>query len=394
MKKNSCNFLWLQLKGYDRVRAIHKLKKEINKFGDKLGKKNNILNQIMHRDLYKYQLNDLNITRFYPKPKQIYFSNDLIKSIHYKSNSEEIKNNYNNEPKLFENTATKEIIKDPFEEPEQEFEKKNENLNYTAENKYLKIFTRIKNNKDNKKQIPNQRSIKNLKLSQNTNNKTNNELLSSSRNNTNRTNQILTPKIVNENANVVNYVRIKINKNIKIQKSANHSSNIYKPINNNKKKIIPKMNIIKLKININSAKLKKNYSDSIMNKFCPMKPNNFFIKVFKNKSENKMKKIKLINHQSINHESTRNILGNTTIEKLQQTLNASFNHKGINTSTIPTFNFFHRKRIPSYIRLPYINKVLLPKVDFKKRNSLFESFSSSTSYGSYFFSKDYKNQYN
>ena len=163
MKKNSCNFLWLQLKGYDRVRAIHKLKKEINKFGDKLGKKNNILNQIMHRDLYKYQLNDLNITRFYPKPKQIYFSNDLIKSIHYKSNSEEIKNNYNNEPKLFENTATKEIIKDPFEEPEQEFEKKNENLNYTAENKYLKIFTRIKNNKDNKKQITNQRSIKNLK---------------------------------------------------------------------------------------------------------------------------------------------------------------------------------------------------------------------------------------
>ena len=64
--------------------------------------------------------------------------------------------------------------------------------------------------------------------------------MSSSRNNTNRTNQILTPKIVNENSNVVNYVRIKINKNIKIQKSATNSSNINKPINNNKKKIFQK----------------------------------------------------------------------------------------------------------------------------------------------------------
>ena len=33
---------WFHLKGYDRVRAIYKLQQSINKFGDKLGKKNNM----------------------------------------------------------------------------------------------------------------------------------------------------------------------------------------------------------------------------------------------------------------------------------------------------------------------------------------------------------------
>ena len=73
MKKNSFDFLWLQLKGYDRVRAIYKLRKNINKFGDKLGKKNMILNNILHKDLIGYKFMDLNITRFFPKEKKINF---------------------------------------------------------------------------------------------------------------------------------------------------------------------------------------------------------------------------------------------------------------------------------------------------------------------------------
>ena len=35
----------------------------------------------------------------------------------------------------------------------------------------------------------------------------------------------------------------------------------------------------------------------------------------------------------------------------------------MNTSKTTSFNFFKRKRIPSYIRLPYINKLLFPKAN-------------------------------
>ena len=105
MKKNSNDLLWFQLKGYDRVRAIYKLKKDINKYGDKLGKKNNILKNILHKDLKSYLFMDLNITRLYPKTKPIQFSNDLIKNKH---NSDEVKNN--SEQKLIIDQTTKTII--------------------------------------------------------------------------------------------------------------------------------------------------------------------------------------------------------------------------------------------------------------------------------------------
>ena len=44
------NTFFFHFKGYDRVIAIHKIKKSINKFGDKLGKKNNILKNIKRQD--------------------------------------------------------------------------------------------------------------------------------------------------------------------------------------------------------------------------------------------------------------------------------------------------------------------------------------------------------
>ena len=391
MKKKSCDFLWFQSKGYDKVRAIYKLRKEIHKFGDKLGKRKNMLNHIIHKDPNSFKFSELNITKLYPKKKLIYFSNDLIKSLQNKSKSEEIKNDNNNinEQKLLDKTTTKELDKEPFEEPE--IEKNNETLNYSTENKYLRIFTKIKKNKDNKKQISNQRNIQNNKLLGNVNEKTNNDILNTSRNYSNRTNNILTPKNINDKANVTNCR--KINKNIKIQKSSSHGSNI-NILLDNYKNIIPKMHILKLKLNFNSTKLKKNSSESKIHKFKLVKPRNFFEKINKYRSEEKMKKIKSKDPYNMNGELTKNIMESITIEKLGQTLNASFLNKGVETATIPNFNFFYRKRMPSYIRFPFINKVSLPKVDFNRRNFEIGNVSSSTSYGSYFISKDDKTQLN
>jgi hypothetical protein len=58
-----------------------------------------LLNHILNKNLIKNNISDLNITRFYPLEKQIYFSNALIKSKHYNPNNnkylEDIKINDN-----------------------------------------------------------------------------------------------------------------------------------------------------------------------------------------------------------------------------------------------------------------------------------------------------------
>ena len=92
MKKNLKNAHWFELKGYDRVRAIFKLRKSINKFGDKLGKKNHILNIILKNNITNNKFIDLNITRFYPEAKPINFSNYLIKQSNNVQFYEEKKN--------------------------------------------------------------------------------------------------------------------------------------------------------------------------------------------------------------------------------------------------------------------------------------------------------------
>ena len=84
------------------------------------------------------------------------------------------------------------------------------------------------------------------------------------------------------------------------------------------------MHILKLKLNFNSTKLKKNSSESKIHKFKLVKPRNFFEKINKYRSEEKMKKIKSKDPYNMNGELTKNIMESITIEKLGQTLNASF----------------------------------------------------------------------
>ena len=374
MKKNSFDFLWLQLKGYDRVRAIYKLRKNINKFGDKLGKKNMILNNILHKDLIGYKFMDLNITRFFPKEK-INFSNDLIKSQSPNSNSEEIKNNNNEEQTLLKDQTTKIRVKNLIKSKENK--RKSETLSNSSEDKIKnKYFTKIRNEKENNNNDNNGDSLKrnlfkpkniiqNYKLFHPTkNNKTSVEFYNPKRNHSFKSDYNISPKHFNKNFDIINLIQE--NENIQNQKPLVNNSNINMSLYN--KKIIPKIHILKLRTNknpINSIKLQKNYSTVSINHFNNIHPKtrNSLSKKYKSKSETKMKKMKIIKHQNSNDESSRNTNRNNNPDNIGQTLNENYMNKGMNTSKTTSFNFFKRKRIPSYIRLPYINKILFPKAN-------------------------------
>ena len=373
MKKNSFDFLWLQLKGYDRVRAIFKLRKNINKFGDKLGKKNMILNNILHKDLIGYKFMDLNITRFFPKEKKINFSNDLIKSQNPNPNSEEIKNNNNDEEqKLLIDQTTKIIVKNLIKSKENK--RKSETLSNSSEDKIKnKYFTKIRNekvinNNDNNGDSMKANSFKPKNIIQNyklfhssKNNKTSIEFYSPKRNHSFKSDYNISPKHFNKNFDIINLIQE--NENIQNQKPLVNNSNINMSLYN--KKIIPKIHILKLRTNKNTIKLQKNYSTTSINHFNNIHPKsrNSLPKKYKSRAETKMKKIKVIKHQSSNGESSRSTNRNNNIDNIGKTLNEIFINKGMNTSKTTSFNFFKRKRIPSYIRLPYINKILFPKAN-------------------------------
>jgi len=373
MKKNSFDFLWLQLKGYDRVRAIYKLRKNINKFGDKLGKKNMILNNILHKDLIGYKFMDLNITRFFPKEKKINFSNDLIKSQNPNPNSEEIKNNNNDEEqKLLIDQTTKIIVKNLIKSKENK--RKSETLSNSSEDKIKnKYFTKIRNekvinNNDNNGDSMKANSFKPKNIIQNyklfhssKNNKTSIEFYSPKRNHSFKSDYNISPKHFNKNFDIINLIQE--NENIQNQKPLVNNSNINMSLYN--KKIIPKIHILKLRTNKNTIKLQKNYSTTSINHFNNIHPKsrNSLPKKYKSRAETKMKKIKVIKHQSSIGESSRSTNRNNNIDNIGKTLNEIFINKGMNTSKTTSFNFFKRKRIPSYIRLPYINKILFPKAN-------------------------------
>jgi hypothetical protein len=106
MKKNAQGFY---LKGYDRVIAIHKLKQNINKYGDKLGKKNILLNKIKKRNIVEFKFKDLTINKInleeMKKSSKINILNKIIQN-----NNESQKNNNKNEIKNIQNVSGNEIF--------------------------------------------------------------------------------------------------------------------------------------------------------------------------------------------------------------------------------------------------------------------------------------------
>lgn len=383
MKKNSNDLLWFQLKGYDRVRAIYKLKKDINKYGDKLGKKNNILKNILHKDLKSYLFMDLNITRLYPKTKPIQFSNDLIKNKH---NSDEVKNN--SEQKLIIDQTTKTIITNALNNQENQgnSDYSNNSPKVKIKNKYFSKIKSEKNILNDNKKIENDDSVKkklfnkknvnqNSKFFQQVNrNKTSNAFFSQSRTNIDKSHLNISPKKNKENPELINFIQR--HENVQNQKLLVNTNNKNMSLYN--KKNIPKIQILKFKKNKNS--ISSNKSDSSFNNDAPKmrtQTRNLNVKKYKNKSETKMKKIKVIKRENSQDKSLRSLnYEHSSFQNSGQILNDTLINKGINTSMTASYNFYNKKRIPSYIRLPYIDKISFPKISPNFGNILMENNSN------------------
>ena len=96
-----------------------------------------------------------------------------------------------------------------------------------------------------------------------------------------------------------------------------------------------------------------------------------------------MKKIK-IKYKNTIDEKNKNINNNLT-KSISENINEKFINKGINTSMTQQYNYYNRKRIPSYIRLPNINRISFPnndidlgindKINSSNNNSLFTNYS-------------------
>ena len=383
MKKNSNDLLWFQLKGYDRVRAIYKLKKDINKYGDKLGKKNNILKNILHKDLKSYLFMDLNITRLYPKTKPIQFSNDLIKNKH---NSDEVKNN--SEQKLIIDQTTKTIITNALNNQENQgnSDYSNNSPKVKIKNKYFSKIKSEKNILNDNNKIENDDSVKkklfnkknvnqNSKFFQQVNrNKTSNAFFSQSRTNIDKSHLNISPKKNKENPELINFIQR--HENVQNQKLLVNTNNKNMSLYN--KKNIPKIQILKFKKNKNS--ISSNKSDSSINNDAPKmrtQTRNINVKKYKNKSETKMKKIKVIKRENSQDKSLRSLnYEHSSFQNSGQILNDTLINKGINTSMTASYNFYNKKRIPSYIRLPYIDKISFPKISPNFGNILMENNSN------------------
>ena len=383
MKKNSNDLLWFQLKGYDRVRAIYKLKKDINKYGDKLGKKNNILKNILHKGLKSYIFMDLNITRLYPKTKPIQFSNDLIKNKH---NSDEVKNN--SEQKLIIDQTTKTIITNALNNQENQgnSDYSNNSPKVKIKNKYFSKIKSEKNILNDNKKIENDDSVKkklfnkknvnqNYKFFQQVNrNKTSNAFFSQSRTNIDKSHLNISPKKNKENPELINFIQR--HENVQNQKLLVNTNNKNMSLYN--KKNIPKIQILKFKKNKNS--ISSNKSDSSFNNDAPKmrtQTRNLNVKKYKNKSETKMKKIKVIKRENSQDKSLRSLnYEHSSFQNSGQILNDTLINKGINTSMTASYNFYNKKRIPSYIRLPYIDKISFPKISPNFGNILMENNSN------------------
>ena len=90
MKKNVQGFY---LRGYDRVMAIHKLKKDINKYGDKLGKKNSLLNKIKTKNIIGNEFKDLTINKIHLEEKKKSFKINILNKIIQNKNENQKDNN-------------------------------------------------------------------------------------------------------------------------------------------------------------------------------------------------------------------------------------------------------------------------------------------------------------
>ena len=394
MKNNLINTLSFHLKGYDRVRAIYKIRQNINKFGDKLGKKNRILNHIIKRNITSNKFIDLRINKFYPKSSTISFSNDLIKRQHNKY-SQILKDDDNEEELTLDKQNAKIIFKNILKNENEK--RKSDSKNNLIEDKIKKEKNIIKNNKiiddesfkqeqeNNKKKfilMNNYQLFKPIK-----NNKTSIDFLSVTH--SDKISHNISPKNFNNN-DIINLIKDKDkednSKKIMTKSTSNLNMSLFT------KKIIPKIHVLQLKGSSSLIKLTKNAVSEYKNKNkITIKSRNEFRKKHKISAKTELKKHLSYYPNNNNNESNEKQNDSNRAQSMIEPINKNLVSRGFNTSITQYYKYLNRKSIPSYIKLPNINRISIPNILINKGLS---NHSPNTDLNkNYYLLKDNENQF-
>lgn len=392
------------MKGYDRVRAIYKLKQSINKFGDKLGRKNKLLNKIKRKDKIGHNFINLTINKVPPKDIRPSFTIDILNQ-KFVDITEDSKNDLSKEEQKSKEEMIESLLND------ENIKNENDVLNNSYEYKLKEtdLFSQ-----SNQKESNNQILIHDFSNSKNNKNKefTYLNIIQSMKNfNTVRKNKtynndfynILNKRISPINKNDYKFQNRKIIIKSKFLNGNNTDKNKYNKIIFHNKKIIPKFRSLKLgtkpkmKLNYNVIKLGKNFSiGNIRQNELSIKTRLLFYNKYKKKKEMKLTKIKTSKSQNDICEAESDSynsgggVSDCTKNFGQQTMNGNYLSKKYNLPISININVF--KRIPSYIRLPNINRVSFPKDNLiKNKSDCGINFDYYNKNNNYFYLKDIKN---
>lgn len=394
-----CHSIKFNLRGYDKVKAIYKLKKSIIKYGDKSGRKSSLLNSLIKKGKISKEFSDLSINNILPSSTKY---NNTIKINLKNKQILDNDNDYKKERAVEDEKINTKIIKNLLIEKNlKENEVKNNSFddNSKQSNKQILVNTLFTLNNNNNKKNDNsfsnfiQNSVRNF---YNINkNKTCNKIFN------NLLNKAYSP--INKKENNLIDKETSINK--KILKNNSSNNILYKKILFRNKNILNQFRNMNLgkkpKININYKILKLSRNSStgdIIPKNSNIKNRKIFYKKYKKTKDMKLTKIKMSKTQNDIFENTKSEsynkednLNKTNGKKNfgQQTINENYPIKRIKFPLLVNINNY--RRIPTYIRIPNINRISFPQNSFKSENS---SSGVNLDYydSNYFYLKDLRNK--
>ena len=394
-----CHSIKFNLRGYDKVKAIYKLKQSIIKFGDKSGRKSSLLNSLIKKGKISKEFSDLSINNILPSSTKY---NNTIKINLKNKQILDNDNDYKKERAVEDEKINTKIIKNLLIEKNlKENEVKNNSFddNSKQSNKQILVNTLFTLNNNNNKKNDNsfsnfiQNSVRNF---YNINkNKTCNKIFN------NLLNKAYSP--INKKENNLIDKETSINK--KILKNNSSNNILYKKILFRNKNIFNQFRNMNLgkkpKININYKILKLSRNSStgdIIPKNSNIKNRKIFYKKYKKTKDMKLTKIKMSKTQNDIFENTKSEsynkednLNKTNGKKNfgQQTINENYPIKRIKFPLLVNINNY--RRIPTYIRIPNINRISFPQNSFKSENS---SSGVNLDYydSNYFYLKDLRNK--
>ena len=396
MKRSGSNTINFNMKGYDRVRAIYKLKQSINKFGDRLGRKNKLLNEIKRSDNIGNDFINLTINKVQPKNSR----STLFFNIFKKRSNDSVEKN--------KNDSYKEECKGKgyeFEFNENKNQNGNELLNNSYDIKFKETGLLSHSNRNSSNNYQNdfsdyrnqQKKLSFIKIKQNLKR---NHIV----NHKKCDNDIHYQSSLNKNIS-------EINKKIfhKIEIHNNDKGSIYSAVNYNYITLVDKnKNAVKyrnlklgtkpkMKIKYNIIKLGRHFSNYNINQSdINIKSRLLFYNKYKKKNVMKLTKIKISKSrmEKSKGEGERESChtgGGYMREYMMKNLEHQNFHQNEENKAPITFNRHSFKKIPSYVRLPNISRISLPKNNLGASNDNGIKIDYCDKSNNFFYLKDEKN---